>query len=559
VSGWTQEFENALAWFAAAPSKVTGAVGEAIDAATAGIESATQSVKDTVAGAAEWVWGVLQGDFAEEQSTAQIVTSTVISMIPYVDQLCDARDIVANCMKIYESSDKDKARGDKDGKEGDNTTLWNWVALILTLIGLFPTLGSFFKGCFKVLFGCIRKALAKSGGAKAGEAVWKIVSPALEAGIAKLNDFLARPAVRKYIAEHRIDNVYKAIADKIREVAKSITPSGLSKLLDEYLAKLSAIVGFVQKWGGEALVSKAGHLLTVVDSVRRKADAALARALAPAQDLLDRTAKRLDMEHKAHYAVSTNAWNPRSFKHITEDAEHAAYKKKKEPFVDDVREPRPHPSAELKQYEAALARGEAVIEQGYRDGRLRIPFPGAARQPAPDLARMGKQFKNFGKDLRVDVLAPGTKLYRVVDPGSLDDSIYWMTEEEFRKLAGKDDWRRRFAVWAGWNKDGEYVTYTVPDEGLVVWRGQAATQAHRKGDFMLEGGAEQIAVDPKWLDRKRFSDRQPTGWGYDDLGEKADLTGVPLLQHNYMDYRKIELKPEDLPPGAPLKGGANKG
>ena len=548
MSGWTGEFENALAWFAAAPGKVRGAVGEAIDAAAAGIDSATQAVKDTVAGAAEWVWGVLQGDFAEEQSTAQIVTSTVISMIPFVDQICDVRDIAANCMKIYESSGKD----DGDVKEGD-TTFWNWVALVLTLIGLFPTLGSFFKGCFKVLFGYIRKALAKSGGAKMGDAVWQIVSPLLESGIAKLNDFLARPEVRKYIAEHRIDNVYKTIANKIRSVAKSVTPRALLGILDEFIVKLNDMVAFIQKWGGEALASKAGHLLTVVDSVRRKADALLARALAPAQDLLDRTAKRLDMEHKAHYGVSTNALNPRSFKHITEDAEHAAYKKKKEPFVDDVREPDPHPSAELKQYEAALARGEAVIEQAYRDGRLRIPFPGAARQPAPDLARMGKQFENFGKDLRVDVLAPGTKLYRVVDPGSLDDSVYWMTEEEFRKLAGKDDWRRRFAVWVGWNKDGEYVTYTVPDGGLVVWRGQAATQAHRKGDFMLEGGAEQIAVDPKWLDRKHISDRQPTGWGYDDLGEKADLTGVPLLQHNYMDYSKVKLKPEDLPPGAKLR------
>ena len=553
MSGWTREFENALSWFAAAPGKMVGAVGEAIDAAAAGIESAAQAVKDTVAGAAEWVWTVIQGDFAEEQSTAQIVTGTVISMIPFVDQICDVRDIVANCMKIYEGGDKDGEEG-KDGKE-DDSTLWNWVALVLTLIGLFPTLGSFFKGCFKVLFGYIRKALAKSGGAKMGEAIWKIVSPLVETGIAKLNDFLARPAVRKYIAEHRIDNVYKAIADKIRELCASLTPAALLKVMDGLTAKLKDMVAFIQKWGGEALASKAGHLLTIVDSVRKRADAVLARALAPAQDLLDRTAKRLDKEHKAHYAVNTNTWNPRSFKHISEDAEHAAYKKKKEPFVDDVRKKKQHPSATLNQYKAALARGEAVIEQGYRDGRLKIPFPGAARQPAPDLARMGKQFKNFGKDLRVDVLAPGTKLYRVVDPGSLDDSIYWMTEEEFKKLKSKDGWRRRFAVWVGWNKDGEYLTYTVPDEGLVVWRGKAATQKHKNGDFILEGGAEQIAVDPKWLDRKRFSDRQPTGWGYDDLGEKTDLTGVPLLQHNYMDYSKVKVKPEDLPPGAQLKDG----
>lgn len=37
-----------------------------------------------------------------------------------------------------------------------------------------------------------------------------------------------------------------------------------------------------------------------------------------------------------------------------------------------------------------------------------------------------------------------------------------MTKAEFDKLKSKDDWRRRFAVWANWNSNGEFVTYTVP-------------------------------------------------------------------------------------------------
>lgn len=112
-----KELTNALAWF------------------TAPVNDAIKKGKETAADIAEWLWVVLQGDFAEDQTTAQIVTGTVISMIPFVDQICDVRDICANATKIKE----------------DSNNPWAWVGLILTLIGLFPVLGSLFKGVFKVI------------------------------------------------------------------------------------------------------------------------------------------------------------------------------------------------------------------------------------------------------------------------------------------------------------------------------------------------------------------------------------------------------------------------
>jgi hypothetical protein len=78
------EFENALSWFCSAP--------------LGWIESG----KKNLAAAAEWLWEVLQGDFNDNQTTAQVATGTVISMIPFVDQLCDVRDVVSNCNKIKE-------------------------------------------------------------------------------------------------------------------------------------------------------------------------------------------------------------------------------------------------------------------------------------------------------------------------------------------------------------------------------------------------------------------------------------------------------------------------
>ncbi len=149
---------------------------------------------------------VIQGDFAEEQSTAQVVTGTVISMIPFVDQICDVRDICANSMKIKE----------------DSNNPWAWVGLILTLIGLFPVLGSLFKGILKVILAPVHRFMLRPA-TKAlkfsGSNIYKLAEPAIESGIIELNKFLACPAVKKAIKEAKITNIYKAIAtlDKIMD------------------------------------------------------------------------------------------------------------------------------------------------------------------------------------------------------------------------------------------------------------------------------------------------------------------------------------------------------
>jgi hypothetical protein len=113
-----------------------------------------------------------------------------------------------------------------------------------------------------------------------------------------------------------------------------------------------------------------------------------------------------------------------------------------------------------------------------------------------------------------------------------------MTEAEFIKLKTKDDWRRRFAVWAHWNSNGEFVTYTVPSgSGLNVWEGITASQQLKGTNYVLEGGARQIVVDPEHLDKAYLSARRKTKWGYDDLGTQNKLVGVPV-QTNHWHEKK---------------------
>jgi len=113
-----------------------------------------------------------------------------------------------------------------------------------------------------------------------------------------------------------------------------------------------------------------------------------------------------------------------------------------------------------------------------------------------------------------------------------------MREEEFRQLKSKADWRRKFAVWANWNANGEYVTYTVPDgPGLNVWEGITASQKIQKTDYVLEGGAKQLVIDPSHLNKAYISKRQTTNWKYDELGTQNNMVGVPVLKNNFVEEK----------------------
>ncbi len=94
-----------------------------------------ERIGNSLKGAGAWVWGVLQGDFNEDASLGQIITGTVISMIPVVDQVADVRDLVANLKALIWD------------KRYDDYAVW--LAIVLTLIGAIPELGSLIKGVLK--------------------------------------------------------------------------------------------------------------------------------------------------------------------------------------------------------------------------------------------------------------------------------------------------------------------------------------------------------------------------------------------------------------------------
>ena len=155
------------------------------------------------------------------------------------------------------------------------------------------------------------------------------------------------------------------------------------------------------------------------------------------------------------------------------------------------------------------------------------------RNPDGTRSPLHEAFKTF-HDAAPITLTPGEKLYRVVAPDSADNSICWLREAEFLSIKDKADWRRRFAVWRYWNRNGEYVTYTVPPSGLRAWEGKAASQKLESTHYTLEGGGTQIVIDPADLDKGIVGKRQPTNWGYTDFtGETDQFLGLPKLTNNW--------------------------
>lgn len=457
---------------------------------------------DKMKAAGEWLWETLQGDFNEQQTTGQIVTGTAISMIPLVDQICDVRDLIANCKKI---------------KKND-TDVWSWVGLGLTLVGCFPELGSLFKGSAKVMFLSLRKAHFDELG-KAGS-----YSRLLNGSMAQLNRFLDTPAVQGTLRALRIYNPYHYLADKIDELLWRLDILKLLTVMDRLMKVTRSLFDTVTEWGPVSLRYLVADLWETLVAARHRANVMLGKAIKPLNDILTHLANRLRVEgdnaFRAH--VGENA----HFYGVARASEELEFLRREKPEWVDV-------GVKEGFYPALKEMDQTDISKtvnGWPDISNNSSNP----------ALKGK-FNTFDKSMQATEIPPGTVLYRVVDPSSSDNNICWMRKAEFDQLTSKSDWRRHFAVWKSWNENGEYVTYTVPPgQPLKVWEGRAGTQVNEIApEYSLEGGWNQIVLNPAELKKEYTGPRQKTGWGYGDAANDPvyPYLGLPELEttHNWYE------------------------
>lgn len=462
----------------------------------------TSTAKEPSSNPFIWLWEATEGDFNDDRSTTQILCDAAISMIPLVDQLCDFRDLVANVKKLIR----------------DASDVWNWVALVLTLIGLFPTLGSLVKGVLKIFFAFIRHRGAEAAG------------KAIDAAMTWVVTFLRRKDVQSYISLHKIDEVFKWLANEIKAVRANVNVGELTRAFDR---GIDVVRGLVSKVEHVPIISgKAVGMLKQVEQVRLMADKKLGEAIKPVQELLDVIISKLELQALAKQKGIVNVTNIH-YRGVLPEAAAVALMRKHTPrwLSNDGEEF--FESLKPRDFRKIVAEASAKIDANGRRVPHEDRFPALADQ----------SIRSFNTLAKHKIKGPA-RLYRIIAPNSRAMSECWVTEDVFKKLQSAPDpkaaWRKYLGVWPDWNIDGQFVIYDVKaGETLNVWRGRAASQ--RKDTlpgYFLKGGGEQIVFS---LERKDL--RNDTILYYKlTLGNKVIL-GEPMTQEQVNALKK-NMSPE---------------
>jgi len=92
----------------------------------------------TVTDAGEWLWGMIQGGFNEQQTISQIIVDAIIGMIPVVGDVTAVRDLLAVIIRLADQPEK---RDDP----------LQWIELVICLLALIPVAGGAIKGVGRLL------------------------------------------------------------------------------------------------------------------------------------------------------------------------------------------------------------------------------------------------------------------------------------------------------------------------------------------------------------------------------------------------------------------------
>jgi hypothetical protein len=452
-----------------------------------------------------WMWEAIQGDFNHERSGGQIAFDAAISFVPGVDQICDIRDLIADCRQLNEDI--------KDGAA--------WLSLALTLIGLFPSLGSLVKGALKIIFLFVRK-----------HGVDHLVL-AIDKGMTWLITYLRKREVQQYLKHIKVDEVFHWLAKKVREVIGKANKQALLNGFDRAIAVLKSLlakVEWIPKVGDRAQATYG-----MVLKIRKEADQYIAHQVEPLQKILDAFARRLEAEAITARSGILNAGNVH-FRGTLPEADAVLLMQKHQPkwLTKNGAGPLFPPLDPTKPI--LVNRIQTAVKDGF-----------------PDILTNG-QVDTFSKITKKEIAGPA-RLYRILSPSSASASHCWVSEEVFLKLMQESDpkaaWRKYLAVWPDWNANGQYVIYEVrKGETLKVWEGPAASQVKKKGkgganhdlpDHYLEGGWDQIVFYPHTLPGQPFALMDETRF-YKRNETDGDLTDHHITHGAYRALSDSEKK-----------------
>lgn len=299
--------------------------------------------------------------------------------------------------------------------------------------------------------------------------------------------FLRRRDVQRYLSAHRVDEVFKWLADHIKKTKPKVNKAALTAAFDRGIYVLSSLVNKVAYVPRIGTVAKS--TLEEVRRIRLLADKHLGVAVKPVQDLIDTVVLRLEKESlEARHGI-VDLGNVH-YKGALPEAAAVKLMRKRRPSWLSKTGDRFIDSAKPTHYRPLVDRLSAKVDA---QGKPRPPdeiFPALSDQSIRSFER-----------LEAHVIKGPARLYRILAPNSRAMSDCWVTQEVFERLKNspnpKEAWRRNLAVWPDWNVNGQFVIYDIKaGETLNTWRGPASSQTKPQlSGFHLEGGWEQIVFN----------------------------------------------------------------
>jgi hypothetical protein len=414
-------------------------------------------------GLGEWIWGALQGDFNAERTAGQIGFDMVVSLIPFVDTVLDLRDLFAN-VKQYR-------------KDPTNKVTLFFIAT--TAVGFFPEVGTVVKSSLRIIWVYLKPLVKHAGDIAEASKLAAAAGRACDAALPKITEYLQHNRVAQWATKGKLPDIYKFVAKTIRETIDKINPATLTKVLNEKLNDLKALLQKIRPIVPSTIREHIDDFVKYIDSQGRAMSRAVAQFVEPVRTVLKVVAKKLD-DHA--WRVEVYRTNRGWIAPISESGSAKLINAKPPKWAKKFKGRLEHPRLKMT------------------DDELRDLLKAYPNHPKISKSTV-KTFSMHGR-LRADSITGPAKLYRIIDPSNEGAGVFWISEAEFKALKNRDEWRARFAVKPEWNQNGWVVEYEIKaGESLPVWRGPAASQKLEGTTHYLEGGGEQIVFFPTSRDK----------------------------------------------------------
>ncbi|MEM9383909.1 MAG: hypothetical protein AAGA68_02540 [Pseudomonadota bacterium] len=243
---------------------------------SADTSEATTPLEDAL----DWLWGLIQGDFNEEQSISQMAVNALIGLIPIADQVLDVRDLIAGIKHLVDFYGDETGEAAKAPEMlGLSRETWLWLGLFLIAVGCIPTVGSAVKGVLKMLIRALQDAGAAAGklSAKQLAQIWAQLMAVLnKLGVKQGNAHRWLKTMRGDLPKHM-----DAAAEQVR---------GAVGVLQEMLSSIEGLVRRLDL-GSE----RAKQALVAIATVRKSIGRLLAKLETQKRLMSDWLAAQLDL------------------------------------------------------------------------------------------------------------------------------------------------------------------------------------------------------------------------------------------------------------------------